>query len=102
MLRKRKLNHKYYNKILRDQKIKSNSCSCSEPKKELSIIVFPSLALIRQYTNYYLQDIQAQKSHKILDISSEILDYFTITTDPLKIKKFLKLKKSIVFLKIIV
>ncbi len=70
-------------------------------KKELSIIVFQSLSLIRQYTNYYLQDIQARKSHKIFDISSDILDYFTITTDPLKIKKFLKLK-SIVFLKIIV
>lgn len=62
-------------------------------KKELSIIVFQSLALIRQYTNYYLQDIQARKSHKIFDISSDILDYFIITTDPLKIKKFLKLKK---------
>ena len=62
-------------------------------KKDLSIIVFPYLALIRQYTNYYLQDIQARKSHKIFDISSDILDYFTITTDPLKIKKFLKLKK---------
>ncbi len=62
-------------------------------KKELSIIVFQSLSLIRQYTNYYLQDIQARKSHKILNISSEILDNFTSTTDPLEIKKFLKLKK---------
>jgi len=61
-------------------------------KKDLSIIVFPSLALIRQYTNDYLQAIQSQKSHKILNISSEILDNFTSTTDPLEIKKFLKLK----------
>ena len=27
-------------------------------KKDISIIVFPSLALIRQYTNDYLQTIQ--------------------------------------------
>ena len=63
-------------------------------KKDLSIIVFPSLALIRQYTNDYLQTIQSQKSHKILNISSEILDDFISTTDPLEIKKFLKLKKQ--------
>jgi superfamily II DNA or RNA helicase len=63
-------------------------------KKDISIIVFPSLALIRQYTNDYLQTIQSQKSHKILNISSEILDDFTSTTDPSEIKKFLKLKKQ--------
>jgi len=63
-------------------------------KKDLSIIVFPSLALIRQYTNDYLQAIQSQKSHKILNISSEILEDFTSTTDPSEIKKFLKLKKQ--------
>ena len=62
-------------------------------KKDLSIIVFSYLALIRQYTNDYLQDIQARKSHKILNISSEILEDFISTIDPLKIKKFLKLKK---------
>ena len=62
--------------------------------KDMSIIVFPSLALIRQYTNDYLQTIQSQKSHKILNISSEILDDFTSTTDPLEIRKFLKLKKQ--------
>ena len=62
--------------------------------KDLSIIVFPSLALIRQYTNDYLQTIQSQKSHKILNISSEILDDFTSTTDPSEIKKFLKFKKQ--------
>ena len=61
--------------------------------KDMSIIVFPSLALIRQYTNDYLQTIQSQKSHKILNISSEILDDFTSTTDPLEIRKFLKLKR---------
>ena len=37
-------------------------------KKDLSIIVFPSLALIRQFTNDYLQNIQSQKSHEILNI----------------------------------
>jgi superfamily II DNA or RNA helicase len=63
-------------------------------KKDLSIIVFPSLALIRQYTNDYLQVIQSRKSHKILNISSEILEDFTSTTDPLEIKKFLKFKKQ--------
>jgi superfamily II DNA or RNA helicase len=63
-------------------------------KKDISIIVFPSLALIRQYTNDYLQTIQARKLHKILNISSEILDDFTSTTDPLEIRKFLKLKKQ--------
>jgi superfamily II DNA or RNA helicase len=63
-------------------------------KKDLSVIVFPSLALIRQYTNDYLRTIQSQKSHKILNISSEILDEFTSTTDPSEIKKFLKLKKQ--------
>jgi superfamily II DNA or RNA helicase len=63
-------------------------------KKDLSIIVFPSLALIRQYTNDYLQAIQSRKSHKILNISSEILDDFTSTTDPSEIKKFLKFKKQ--------
>ena len=63
-------------------------------KKDLSIIVFPSLALIRQFTNDYLQTIQSQESHKILNISSEILEDFTSTTDPLEIKKFLKLEKQ--------
>ena len=63
-------------------------------KKDLSIIVFPSLALIRQFTNDYLQNIQSNESHKILNISSEILDDFTSTTDPLEIKKFLKLEKQ--------
>jgi superfamily II DNA or RNA helicase len=63
-------------------------------KKDLSIIVFPSLALIRQFTNNYLQNIQSNESHKILNISSEILDDFTSTTDPLEIKQFLKLEKQ--------
>jgi len=63
-------------------------------KKDLSIIVFPSLALIRQFTNDYLQTIQSQESYKILNISTEILDDFTSTTDPLEIKKFLKLEKQ--------
>ena len=67
-------------------------------KKDLSIIVFPSLALIRQYTNDYLQVIQSRKSHKILNISSEILEDFTSTTDPLEIMKFLKLKKQKIML----
>ena len=63
-------------------------------KKDLSIIVFPSLALIRQFTNNYLQNIQSKESHKILNISSEILDDFTSTRDPLEIKQFLKLEKQ--------
>ena len=62
--------------------------------KDLSIIVFPSLALIRQFTNNYLQNIQSKESHKILNISSEILDDFTSTRDPLEIKQFLKLEKQ--------
>ena len=56
-------------------------------KKPLSIVVFPSLALIRQFTADYLKDI---KTCAILNVSSEQLDDFQSTTEPADIRKFIK------------
>ena len=58
-------------------------------KKPLSIVVFPSLALIRQFTADYLKDI---KTCAILNVSSEHLDDFQSTTEPADIRKFIKPK----------
>ena len=60
-------------------------------KKPLSIVVFPSLALIRQFTADYLKDI---KTCAILNVSSEQLDDFQSTTEPIDIKKFTVAKKD--------
>lgn len=60
-------------------------------KKPLSIVVFPSLALIRQFTADYLKDI---KTCTILNVSSEQLDDFQSTTEPADIRKFTVAKKD--------
>jgi superfamily II DNA or RNA helicase len=60
-------------------------------KKPLSIVVFPSLALIRQFTADYLKDI---KTCAILNVSSEQLDDFQSTTEPADIRKFTVAKKD--------
>ena len=72
-------------------------------KKQLSVIVEPSLALIRQYEDDYLNDADKPykilfSKHKIINISSEKLSNIDSTTDPNKIKKFLKLKSNIIVL----
>ena len=67
-----------------------------EQKKSLSVIVFPSLALIRQFTKEYLGDIDT-KVYGLLNVSSEELkDIKDIksTTDPVQIKHFLKNVKT--------
>mgnify|MGYP000523482002 CR=1 FL=1 len=60
-------------------------------KKELSVVVFPSLALIKQYSADYLNNKHFNK-HKTINISSEILPTIESTTDPKQIGMFLKLK----------
>jgi superfamily II DNA or RNA helicase/ribosome modulation factor len=59
-----------------------------EQKKSLSIIVFPSLALIRQFTNDYLCDTES-RVYGIMNVSSEELKHITSTTDPMQIHHFL-------------
>ena len=64
-------------------------------KKKLNVIVFPSLALINQYSMDYLNNDEYKKhfkKHKKINVSSEILTTTESTTDPKKIKNFLKLK----------
>ncbi|MFN5422872.1 MAG: DEAD/DEAH box helicase, partial [bacterium] len=61
-------------------------------KKPLSIVVFPSLALIRQFTADYLKDKEVSKMCAILNVSSEQLDDFQSTTEPADIRKFIKPK----------
>lgn len=68
-------------------------------KKELSVVVFPSLALINQYSTDYLQNAEYAKhfkNHKFLNVSSENLKHENIesTTNELVIEKFLKLKSK--------
>ena len=53
--------------------------------KDLSVVVFPSLALIQQYSSDYLQTF----THQILNISTEILDTIVSTTDADQIRSFL-------------
>ena len=57
-------------------------------KKPLSIVVFPSLALIRQFSADYLKDKEVTKTCAILNVSSEQLDDFQSTTEPADIRKF--------------
>jgi superfamily II DNA or RNA helicase len=70
-------------------------------KKELSVIVFPSLALINQYSADYLNNVEYNthfKKHKTINISSEILPTIESTTDPKQIRLFLKSKGSKIIL----
>ena len=70
-------------------------------KKELSVVVFPSLALINQYSADYLNNAEYNKhfkKHKTINISSEILPTIESTTDPKQIRKFLKSKGSKIIL----
>ena len=68
-------------------------------KKELSVVVFPSLALINQYSTDYLQNAEYAKhfkNHKKMNVSSENLKHENVesTTNELVIEKFLKLKSK--------
>jgi len=70
-------------------------------KKELSVVVFPSLALISQYSADYLNNaeyVRHFKKHKTLNVSSEILSTIESTTAPKEIKKFLKMKSPKIIL----
>ena len=70
-------------------------------KKTLSVIVFPSLALIRQFTEDYLSKNPFQKhckNHKTINISSEVLSNIDSTTNPDTIKSFLNQQDSKVVL----
>jgi len=63
--------------------------------KELSVIVFPSLALINQYYVDYLNNSEYKEyfiKYKKINISSENIDNIESTTDKNIIKKFLKNK----------
>ena len=66
-------------------------------KKELSVVVFPSLALITQYSADYLNNKHFNK-HKTINISSEMLPTIESTTDPKQIGMFLKLKNPKIIL----
>ena len=62
-------------------------------KQKLSVVVFPSLALITQYSKDYLKNpyfVRHFKKHEVLNVSSEHLDAVESTTSPSLIKKFLK------------
>ena len=54
--------------------------------KDLSVVVFPSLALIQQYSSDYLQTF----THQILNISTEMLESIVSTTDTDQIRTFLR------------
>ena len=58
-------------------------------QKELNVVVFPSLALINQFSSDYSQYFC---DFKIINISSEILPHIKSTTNISSIKKFLKSK----------
>jgi superfamily II DNA or RNA helicase len=57
-----------------------------ELKHPLSVVVFPSLALIRQFTKDYLGNV---RNIGLLNVSSEELAHITSTTDPAQIHHFL-------------
>ena len=57
-----------------------------ERKHPLSVVVFPSLALIRQFTKDYLGNV---RNIGLLNVSSEELAHITSTTDPVQIHNFL-------------
>jgi superfamily II DNA or RNA helicase len=59
----------------------------------LSVVVFPSLALIRQFTKDYLGDIDG-KLYGLLNVSSEELAHITSTTDTAQIQHFLNNPKT--------
>ena len=64
-------------------------------KQNLSVIVFPSLALINQFSSDYIHNDKYSKHFKrdkIINVSSETLDNVESTTDVKKIKKFLQYK----------
>jgi superfamily II DNA or RNA helicase len=70
-------------------------------KKGLSVVVFPSLALISQYSTDYLNNEEYArhfKNHKMKNVSSEKLDNMASTTDEKEIKKFLKYKNPKIIL----
>jgi superfamily II DNA or RNA helicase len=70
-------------------------------KKELSVVVFPSLALISQYSSDYLNNEEYThhfKKHKTMNVSSERLDNMESTTDAKEINKFLKYKNPKIIL----
>ena len=58
-----------------------------ERKHPLSVVVFPSLALIRQFTKDYLAG--NVRNNCLLNVSSEELTDITSTTDPPRIHRFL-------------
>jgi len=62
-------------------------------KKTLSVIVFPSLALIRQFTADYLCGVDT-KQYGLLNVSSEELTKIKSTTDPTEIQKFITNPKT--------
>jgi len=64
-----------------------------EQKKSLSVIVFPSLALIRQFTKDYLGNIDT-KLYGLLNVSSENLSGIQSTTDSAQIMHFLNNPKT--------
>jgi superfamily II DNA or RNA helicase len=70
-------------------------------KKDLSVVVFPSLALISQYSFDYMNNaeyVRHFKKHKTLNVSSEKLENMESTTDAKEIKKFLKYKSPKIIL----
>ena len=69
--------------------------------KALSVVVFPSLALINQYATDYLNHADYHrhfKKYKTLNVSSEFLTTISSTTSPTEIKKFLKSKSPKIIL----
>ena len=62
-----------------------------EHKYSLSVIVFPSLALIRQFTNDYLGNV---RNIGLLNVSSEELAHITSTTATAQIQHFLNNPKT--------
>jgi superfamily II DNA or RNA helicase len=64
-----------------------------EQKKYLSVVVFPSLALIRQFTKDYLSDVES-RVYGIMNVSSEELAHITSTTDPMQIQQFINNPKT--------
>lgn len=70
-------------------------------KKKLTVVVFPSLALISQYSKDYLNNKKYEthfKKYKKMNISSEKLNGVDSTTDHKEIKKFLNNKKPKIIL----
>ena len=64
-----------------------------EQKKSLSVVIFPSLALIRQFTADYLRDINT-KAYGLMNVSSEELPDIISTTDSAQIHNFINNPKT--------